>query len=95
MSRQTNAVGNAAIFGLEEPTKQSAIKNLSRILGKPEAEMLWNSTCYQTGVSPFTEKLEELEKVFRALSLKEGSVGVCGKSLVVIAMTFKNLNGRK
>jgi hypothetical protein len=80
------------VFGLSAPTVSNSIKNLARIVGKEEAEKLWINVSKKCNVSPFTEDLGDLEMVFKRLSVMEGSLGVCGKSLQVIAMTYRNLN---
>ena len=78
-------------YDLDPPTKDYAVKALSRFMEESEAISLWESACITYNILANSTNLEELENVFKEISIKPGVVGVVGKSLVVRANSYKVL----
>ncbi len=78
-------------YDLDPPTKDYAIKALSRFMDEEDARSLWESACVTHNILANSTNLEDLENVFKDLSVRSGVVGVVGKSLVVRANSYKIL----
>ncbi len=92
---ETQTIGRVKGYGLDAPSRDSAINALTRFMEKGEAEELWDSACTTHNVLSNTSNLDELQKAFEALSSKPGTVGVVGKSLLVRVNSYKLLNRKQ
>ena len=92
---ETQRNGRIKGYGLDAPSRDSAINALARFMNLHEAEQLWDSACTTHSILSNTSNLDELQKAFEVLSSKPGTVGVVGKSLMVRANSYKLLNRKK
>jgi len=82
-------------YDLEMPDKQMCLMALGNIIEPEEAEDLWQACCKDCGVSNNTENINELSKVFAAISRQGGAIGVLGRSLHTRAISYRILDKMK
>ncbi|MFT6964248.1 MAG: hypothetical protein ACJAWV_003989, partial [Flammeovirgaceae bacterium] len=69
-----------------------AIKSIEGMFGKEKAEAVWLEICKESEMSPNSQNIDELSKVFTNMSKKEGTLGVLGSSLSIRATSYRILS---
>lgn len=79
---------------LSIPDRHEAMRALERHMDIQSAEKLWIQICDTNDFKPYTEDLDELEIIYRAMSKKGGKTGITGSSMVVKILSYQLLKGQ-
>lgn len=79
-------------YELDFPSRQIAFAALGRFLSKEETEILWKKACEDCTIPQDTSSIDQLESIFKYISMQPGVIGVVGKSLNVRIITYRTLS---